>query len=81
MSTLRIRRQIDSATLTLPELQPFLGKTVEIIVRDKNDATISAGTGNWNALKEAAANLAEYDFDAWRIQRELDQQDAVRSLP
>lgn len=81
MATVRIQKQIDSATLTLPELQPFLGKTVEIIVRERNDATISPGTGNWQALQETAEQLEDYDFDAWRLQRERDQQHVVEPLP
>lgn len=81
MATVRIQKQIDSETLTLPELQPFVGKTVEIIVRERNDATISSGTGNWQALQTAAEQLEDYDFDAWRLQRERDQQHAVEPLP
>jgi virulence-associated protein VagC len=81
MATVRIQKQIDSATLTLPELQPFVGKTVEIIVRERNGATISPGTGNWQALQDAAEQLEDYDFDAWRLQRERDQQHVVEPLP
>jgi len=32
MSAIRIRRTIDSDTLHLPELRPFIGQTVEITV-------------------------------------------------
>ena len=81
MATVRIQRQIDSATLTLPELQPFLGKTVEIIVRERNGVTISPGTGNWQALPEAASEFEDYDFDAWRLQRERDKQHVAEPLP
>lgn len=35
MSTIHIRRKLDSDTLHLPELQPLIGKTVEIIVREE----------------------------------------------
>jgi hypothetical protein len=36
MNAIRIRKKLDSATLHLPELQAFLGKTVEIIVLEEN---------------------------------------------
>ena len=68
--TLRIQRQIDSATLTLPELQPLIGKTVEIIVRECHGVTITRGTGDWSALPAAAGDLEAYDFDAWPRQRD-----------
>ena len=32
---IRIRKQIDSETLHLPELRPLIGKTVEIFVVDQ----------------------------------------------
>jgi hypothetical protein len=35
MNAIRIRRQLDSDTLHLPELKPLLGKMVEIIVREE----------------------------------------------
>jgi hypothetical protein len=35
MNAIRIRKQIDSETLHLPELKPLLGKTVEIIVLEE----------------------------------------------
>ena len=34
MSAIRIRRTLDSDTLHLPELRPFIGRTVEIIVEE-----------------------------------------------
>lgn len=78
--TLRIQRQIDSATLTLPELQPLIGKTVEITVRE-TAATMTPGTGDWSALPAAADDLEGYDFDAWQRQRELDMQHSPGTLP
>jgi hypothetical protein len=32
MSVIHIRRTLDSETLSLPELRPFLGKQIDIIV-------------------------------------------------
>ena len=34
MSAIRIRTRIDSDTLTLPELRPFIGRTVEIVIEE-----------------------------------------------
>jgi hypothetical protein len=36
---IRISKIIESETLHLPELKPLIGKTVEIIVRDKTVTT------------------------------------------
>jgi hypothetical protein len=38
MNAIRIRKRIDSETLHLPELNPLLGKTVEVIVLDETSA-------------------------------------------
>ncbi len=35
MSTIRIRKKLDSETLHLPELKPLLGRTVEITVEEQ----------------------------------------------
>lgn len=48
MSTIRIRRKIENETLTLPELRPLIGKTVEITVSDEIDTLRSAGDEFWN---------------------------------
>lgn len=79
MNALRIRRKLESDTLHLPELQPLIGKTVEIIVREQ--PAIEPGTGDWAALEEAALDLEGYDFDAWRRQREYDLQHANDHQP
>ena len=81
MATVRTQRQIDSATLALPELQPLLGKNVEIIVREQNGVTISRGSGNWKALQAAAEQLDDYDFDTWQRQRDYDQQNTAEPQP
>jgi hypothetical protein len=31
---IRIHRQVDSTTLHLPELEPLVGKTVQIVIRE-----------------------------------------------
>jgi hypothetical protein len=70
----RIRRKLDSETLHIPELRPLLGKTVDIIVEEETLPGITPGTSDWEAAERAARNLRDtnYDFDAWRQQREVD---------
>ncbi len=67
----RILRKLDSETL--PELRPFIGKTVEIMIREETVPEIIPGTGDWDAAQRAAKALRDhgYDFDAWRQQREM----------
>jgi hypothetical protein len=36
MNAIRLRKQIESETLTLPELRRFIGKTVEIILLEED---------------------------------------------
>lgn len=48
MSTIRIRRKIENETLTLPELRPLIGKTVDITVSDETDVLCSASDEFWN---------------------------------
>lgn len=51
MSDIVIRRTLDSDTLYLPELAPLIGKTVEIIVRER--PPMPAGVPErWRALWE-----------------------------
>lgn len=38
MHAVRIRKQLDSQVLDLPELTPFIGKAVEIIVLEDSEA-------------------------------------------
>lgn len=81
MNAMRIRRKLDSETLHLPELKPLIGKNVEIIVLDDSAATITPGTGDWDAAMQAVAQLEDYDFDAFRRQREYDLKHAKDHLP
>jgi hypothetical protein len=70
MSVIRIRQKLESETLHLPQLRPFIGKTVEITVVD-DVATVSTPvkpeSGDWSAAARAAAELRQsgYDFEAW----------------
>ena len=82
MNAIRIRKKLDSDTLHLPELLPLLGQTVEIIVLEEESVpAIQPGTGDWEAAAKAARALTDYDFDAWRQQREHDLKHANDHLP
>ena len=79
MPTIHIHRQLNSDTL--PELRPLIGKMVDIIVRESEHPTVQLGTGDWSAWSAAAADLEDYDFDAWKSQREFDIQHMDKHLP
>lgn len=81
MNAVRVRRKIESETLHLPELKPMIGKTVEIIVLDDTGPTFIPGTGDWDSALKAAAELENYDFEAYRKQRECDLLHAKDHLP
>jgi hypothetical protein len=85
MNAIRIRRKLESDTLHLPELRPLIGREVEIVVSEEQilPSTILPGTGDWDAVKVAAAELHDgnYDFDAWKRQREIDLEHIRGQLP
>ena len=81
MNAVRIRRKLESDTPHLPELKPLIGKNVEIIVLEEPAPTITPGTGDWEAARKAVEELGDYDFDAWREQREYDLKHANDHLP
>lgn len=64
MNAIHIHKQLDSETVYLPELKPFIGKTVEIVVREEAP-TVSNGSQRFGALaaewKAARANLSRID--------------------
>jgi hypothetical protein len=57
MSTIRIKKRLESDTLVLPELRPLLGKTVEIRVREEPESPIDALI-DWEYLAELEAEFA-----------------------
>jgi hypothetical protein len=79
MNAIRFRKTIDSETLHLPELKPFVGQTVEIIVLEED--SIRPGSGDWDAAMKAVADLEDYDFDAVKRQREYDLKHAKDHMP
>jgi hypothetical protein len=83
MHAIRIRKRLDSATLYLPELQPLLGRAVEIIVLEDDAplSTVRPGTGDWDAADQAVQHLQNYDDDAHREQDACDFQHAGEPLP
>jgi hypothetical protein len=74
MTPLRIHRQLTSDTL--PELRPWIGKTVDVVVREAGTCTVLPGTGDWSAWEAALTDFDDFDFDAWKRQREYDLQHA-----
>ena len=81
MNAVRIRRRLESDTLHLPELKPLIGKAVEIIVLEEATPAIAPETGDWDAAMKAVNELEDYDFDAFRKQREYDLRHAQDHLP
>ena len=73
MSVIRIHRRIDSETLHLPELRPLIGKAVEIVVTAESEAKAADGAARWAAAEQAIRERTDYDFDAYKEQREFDR--------
>jgi hypothetical protein len=73
MDAIRIETTIDSDTLYLPQLKPLVGKSVEIIVREKMAPNITPATREWSTVEAAVrSGLDDYDFDAYREARKLE---------
>jgi hypothetical protein len=66
MASIRIDTTIDSETLYLPQLKPLVGKSVEIIVREKSGPVVSPPISRWTDVEQAVRELKDYDFDAYR---------------
>ena len=81
MHAIRIRKKLESETLSLAELKPLIGKTVEIVVSPEPGQETALATERWDAAIQAAEELENYDFDAWRNQREYDLRHAHDHLP
>jgi hypothetical protein len=64
MDAIHIRKQLDSDTVYLPELKPFIGKIVEIVVREdfspppNGSKDFAALVAEWKA---ARANVSRVD--------------------
>jgi hypothetical protein len=83
MNAIRIRKKLDSETLYLPELRPWLARGVEIIVLEEDGlaGTVGPGTGDWQAADRAIRQLTDYDYDALREQDARDLREASEPLP
>ena len=82
MSAIRIRKTIDSETLTLPELKPFIGRTVEIVIEEQSALPpgFIPGTGDWDEVLAATWNLEDYDYQAQIDQDACDLRDQEERL-
>jgi hypothetical protein len=82
MQVIRIRKKLDSETLNLPELRSLMGQTVEIIVLPEQAVPdIRPGTGDWAAFDRLAREITDYDFDAQKVQDQVDLERAGDHLP
>lgn len=81
MDAIRIETLLEGETLYLPQLRPLVGKSVEIVVREKSLPVVSPGTSEWTDVQTAVLELADYDFDAWRRAREVEVEQAEQSQP
>jgi hypothetical protein len=70
MTEIHLTQDLQSDTLKLPELQPLIGKKVEIIIRDISHQAAQADP--W-ALLESLAGHDLVDPDAYRELRDLDR--------
>ena len=77
MTTIRIRKTIDSETLRLPELRPFIGQTVDIVIGESTPAGtgITPGQGDWDTVLTASRQLVDYDDQAQIDQDACDLRD------
>jgi hypothetical protein len=72
MTAIRIETTIDSETLYLPQLKSLVGKSVEIIVREKAIPIVTPPVSSWTDVEKAVRGLNDYDFDAYRESRETE---------
>lgn len=71
MSAIRIRKTIESDTLTLPELKAFIGRTVDIVIEEPA-VTEDTKKEFWTAFSNLPATEAEFNerqrtFGKWLI--------------
>ncbi len=72
MDTIHIRHTLSSDTPHLPELAPFIGKTVEITVQEASDP---ARPNRWQPLIDIAGKDL-IDPEVYKVQRLLETEHA-----
>jgi hypothetical protein len=55
MTSVQLRRKLESDTLRLPELNPLIGKTVQIVVVEEPALSAASESGPASASEQAAA--------------------------
>lgn len=82
MPPIHIHTQLDSTTLHLPQIEPLLGKRVEIIVQEEKmtPTNVSSKTVDWEAVQRAVESIQDYDFDAHKALDECDLRDSERRM-
>jgi len=77
MNAIRISRMIESETLTLHELKPFIGLRMNIVIEEPLSAPAQTGdAAKWDAVLAAAQTLDAYDYEAQSEQDACDRLDA-----
>jgi hypothetical protein len=68
MNPIRIRKTIDSDTLHIPELRPFVGRTVEIVIAEAADTPRDQFYAEAARFPETEADFAaqKETFRGWR---------------
>ena len=71
MNSIRIKRKIESETLTLPEVKPFVGREVEIQISEA--PRMPATMADWDAYFAKYGPDTELDPEIYKRQREFDR--------
>lgn len=71
VNTFRTRARITSDTIRILELNAFVGRDVEIVVGE-----VFPEEDRWDRAARLVGGLKNYDFDALREQKEIDQRAA-----
>ncbi len=70
MTAIRIIKKIESETLSLPELKPFVGHDVEIVIRDMPKPATTEK--EWEEYFAKVGPDTELDPEIYKRQREFD---------
>ena len=78
-NTTHISYRLLSSEAVRLELRPMIGRTVEIFIWEEPER--GAAPLDWEAAAAAVRELEDYDYDAWKQQREVDRTRAGDHLP